>query len=484
MLLIVNVMISNLPKILIFFCLLFSRQLHAGEIWRENFSVPGKGIWGAGSGAIQSDFSGVNWLLQYANVSLADENDYAKTVTTSGGRFEVVDVTGEVVWISAAIDISGYEKVDFQLSASETGSNTNNAQKYLKAFYRIDGGAEIPFAENGQNSGNWGSVTAFQNELTGQTLQIVVRMANDFSADKVILDEVVVTAVEKPAAPILPGDVVISEVLFNPKDGGSDYVEIYNNSGNEITVTRLFLASRDSKLALTQVYPLSNRKIGLKPDGYLALTKDTAGVLAFYYSECSGCFLQMEKFPSYNNDEDFVVLLNENMQVIDELHYTNKLHHPLLADEEGIALERTVFAGETNDYKNWHSASSTVGYGTPGYRNSQAENANVNRPKVTFTPESFSPNFDGYIDEYQIQYELEKPGFVANITIFDAAGRFVMKLANNEILGTSGKFTWNGEDQAGQKQKLGVYVVLVEIFNVTGETYHFKDGVVLTDVLE
>ena len=55
-----------------------------------------------------------------------------------------------------------------------------------------------------------------------------------------------------------------------------------------------------------------------------------------------------------------------------------------------------------------------------------------------------------------------------------------MKLANNEILGSEGKFAWNGEDETGQKQKLGVYVVLVEIFSLTGETWHFKDGVVLT----
>jgi len=477
-------MISNIPKILIFFCLLFARQLQAGEIWRESFSVPGKGIWGAESGLIQSDFSGINWLLQYANVSLADAGDYAKTVTTSGGRFEVVDVTGEVVWLSATIDISGYEKVDVQLLASETGSATNTAQKYLKVFYKVDGGGEILFAENGINTGNWGSATAAQKELSGQTLQIVVRMANNFAADKVILDEIVVNAEEKPAEPILAGDVVINEVLFNPKEGGSDYVEIYNNSVNEIATSRLYLASRDDKLQLTQVYPLSNRKIGLKPDGYLVLSKDTAGVLAFFYTECESCFLQMDKFPSYNNDEDFVVLLDENLHVIDELHYTDKLHHPRLANEEGIALERSLVTGETNDAKNWHSASTTVGYGTPGYKNSQAETENVNKPKVTFSPESFSPNFDGYNDEYQIQYELEKPGYVANISIFDSAGRFVMKLANNDILGTSGKITWNGEDETGQRMNLGVYVVLVEIFSITGETWHFKDGVVLTGVLE
>ncbi len=484
MLLIVNVMISNLPKILIFFCLLFSRQLQAGEIWRESFSVPGKGIWGSENGVIQIDFSGINWSIQYASVSLTDANDYAKTVSASGGRFEVVDVTGEVVWVSTTIDIGEYEKVNIQLSASETGSNTNAAQKYLKAYYKIDNGTEQPFEISALNTGNWGTVTAVQKELAGSKLQIIVKMANNYASDKVILDEVVVTAVEKPAAPILPGDVVINEVLFNPKDGGSDYVEIYNNSANEIDVTRLYLASRDGELQITQAYQLSKSKSVLMPESYLALTKDTAGVYPFFSIQCKTCFLQMEKFPSFNNDEDFILLLDENLNVIDELHYTDKMHHPLLADEEGIALERVSFTEPTNDFLNWHSASSTVGYGTPGYKNSQGEPFNSNQPEVSFSPESFSPDFDGYNDEYQIEYKTTKPGCLANISVFDAAGRFIIKLANNEILGSEGKFTWDGEDQTGQRLNLGVYVVLVEIFSLTGETWQFKDGVVLTDVLE
>ena len=51
----------------------------------------------------------------------------------------------------------------------------------------------------------------------------------------------------------------------------------------------------------------------------------------------------MEKFPSYNNDFDYVVLFDENMQVIDELFYTEKMHHLLLAEEKGISLERISF---------------------------------------------------------------------------------------------------------------------------------------------
>ena len=478
-------MISNIQKFLIFFCLLFSGSVQAQEIWRESFSISNKGIWGGENGTIQSDFSEIkNWTLVFTNVALQNEADYAKTVSTSGGRFEVVDISGEVTWFSNPIDISEYSKVDIKLTASETGSNNNKNLKYLKAFFSLNDSIELPFNTNSENLGNWGSASVEQKGLTGDKLQIVVRMANDFSADKVILDEIVVTGEEKPLEPLGFGDILITEVLFNPVSGGSDFVEIYNNSEKEIKTSRLYLASRDNDLKLTQIYPLSASKTNLMPGNYLVLTKDTIGVFQWFDIQCRECFLQMPKFPSFNNDFDYVVLLNEKMEIIDELFYSEKMHHPMLAEEKGISLERISFWQKTNDTKNWHSASTTSGYGTPGYMNSQLETEDISTPEIIFTPESFSPNFDGYNDEYQIQYKLEKPGYVANISIFDATGKFVMKLVNNEILSTSGKIVWNGEDQTGKRNNIGVYVVLVEIFNTAGEVFQYKDGVVLTDILE
>lgn len=477
-------MLRNILQILLFFNLLNYSSVEAQEIWHESFAVPEKGIWGDENGMLQSDFSEItSWTLEYSGVTGSNADDYAKTVSTSGGRFEVRDVEGEVKWRSEIIDIAGFTNVKIELTAAETGSSNNTENKYIEAFFKLDEGEETPFEIHAQNAGNWGSNQAVQNNLTGKKLQIVVYLANNYSSNKVILDEMTVFG-EENLEPIYPGDLVINEVLFNPFEDGSDYVEIYNYSENGIGLNRLYLASRDKDLELTQIYPLTSKRIKLKPKTYLALTKDTAGVFPFFSIECDSCFLQMEKFPSYNNDEDYVVLLDENLQVIDELFYTDKLHAPLLFDEEGVSLERISFSATTNDAKNWHSASSLAGYGTPGYANSQIENPTINAPQITFQPEAFSPNFDGYNDEYQIQYQLDQPGYMANISVFDAAGRFVMKLANNEILGTTGALNWNGKDETGQRQNLGVYIVLVEIFDLQGNVYRYKDGVVLTDVLD
>lgn len=476
----------NLLNILTFLFVFFGTSSMAQEIWRENFAVPEKGIWGdEGNTTVIQDFEGIsNWTLEFSNVTLTNSADYAKTVSTAGGRFECRDINGAVIWYSELIDISEYKNVSIQLSASETGGGTNKENKYLKAYYILDNSEKILFETNGENLGNWGSNMAEQKGLEGEEIKIVVYINNHYASDKVLLDEIVVSGEEKNPVIINPGDILLNEVLFNPFPEGEDYVEIFNYSEKEIPTKYLYLASRDNDGELEQIYSLTTDQKFFLPQTHLALTKDTNAVFPFFNIKCSDCFLQMEKFPSFNNDEDVVVLLDNEFKIIDEFYYSDKMHAPLLADEEGISLERISFEVETNKFTNWHSASTESGYGTPGYENSQILMNEKSGVIVTFEPESFSPNNDGYNDQFKIIYQVDKPGYYINISVFDVAGRYVMHLAKNGILGTNGEYTWNGEDETGQFQKLGVYVVAVEIFDLHGNIHRFKDGVVLTNILE
>ncbi len=719
----------------------------AQQIWHESFMLPGKGIWGDGNGGIQSDYSGLlNWQLKFSDINLQDVDDYAKTVATSGGRFEACDVDGEVVWESEWILIHDYQKVHVQLTASETGSGANAVTKYLKAFYRTGAGKEFIFEENGNNTGNWGSAIARQLNIHTDSLQVVCYISTHYSSDKVILDEVKVWHEQEPLSPVqtfdvvinelmvdplpavgLPeaeylelfntllvevntagwelringvkkkmpdkviaprsfllvcstgdherlslfgdalgvpgfqgllnkgalieildangiavdridysdswfgdplksnggwsleridpfrqcnqpanwkasqhpdggspgklnsvladnpdrvapsikwavavsanqaelaftepidtalllkptqytlselgtpvaieaidskkillhfkdpfqlnkiyalgigqladecgnimaessceiqwnkleqGDILTSELLFDPVPGGEDYIEIYNNSDKFIDISLLYLSTRDKNSELAQIYPLTGDRRVLLPERFMALTKDTNGVFPWFHIKCPSCFIQMEKIPSLPNGKGHVILLDEERNLIDEFSYSGNMHSPFLANAEGVSLERRSFSAGTNEKENWHSASAEAGYGTPGYENSQMEAVSVQRPFVYFEPESFSPNNDGYNDRFVIKYETGKPGFVANIKVFDSSGRFIQDLVKNELLSTVGFISWNGEDSTGSLQQPGVYIMWVEFFNEAGEVYRFKKGVVLTEIIQ
>nr|WP_319272442.1 gliding motility-associated C-terminal domain-containing protein [uncultured Draconibacterium sp.] len=476
----------NLLKLLTYSFILFFNPINAQEIWHESFSVPEKGVWGSNDAEyIKTDFEGITkWSLDYSNMFPVDSEDYAKTVTTSGGRFECKDINGEVIWYSEKIDIADYKNVTIQFIAQETGSGDNQNTKFLQAFFQLDNYSEKPFELNSEKRGNWGTDTISQLNLNGNSLQIIVHIGNFYSADKVILDEVIVSGEERNPVIINPGDIVLNEVLFNPVPDGDDYVEIYNNSEKEIPLNKLYLASRDNNMGLTQVYALTSEKQKLLPREYLALTKDTLGVFPWFNIACPECFLQMELFPSFNNDEDCVVLLNNELEIIDEFYYYEKMHSPIFYDREGIALERISFSQPTNDVANWHSASTPSGYGTPGYQNSQFMNEEAQKVSVTFQPEAFSPNNDGYNDSYSIDLSMDKPGYICNILVFDSSGRRLCKLADNAVLGTEEQIVWNGEDESGNRLSTGPYIVMVEVFNTDGTVERFKDGVILTDRFE
>ena len=282
---------------------------------------------------------------------------------------------------------------------------------------------------------------------------------------------------------ILPGDVAINEVLYDPYPDGEDFVELYNNSEKMIPLNRVQLASRDENWELEQIFSVSSEGFVFEPHSYLACTKNKNKVLDYYYSECPQCILGMPKFPTYTNGQGVVVLMADSTEIVDEFSYSDALHSPFLADAEGISLERVAFGQETNNPSTWQSAAEHVGYATPGYQNSQFEENRMGI-EVTFEPKSISPNNDGYHDQLHINYQLDGPGYVANIWVFDVAGRAVGQLAQNELLGTSGTIAWEGEDETGSRLPLGAYIILVELFDAHGHVKYFKEACILTDVLD
>jgi len=280
-------------------------------------------------------------------------------------------------------------------------------------------------------------------------------------------------------------DLLISEVLFDPYPEGSDFVEIYNNSGHEVDLSELFLATRDGNNALKQIIQLSYTQQYLAPGAYLALTKSREGVLRFYHSKCDTCFLEMTKFPTLMNQSGCVVILNLSQVVLDEMAYAKEMHDTWIVDSEGISLERISFGVETSQLNNWHSASRTTGFATPGYQNSVSEEEeSVDSSRLVFAePLIFSPNGDGINDVLNIHLNTGGLGWILNITILNCNGRIVRYLANNLTVGQSDLVVWDGLRGDFQKVQPGIYILNISLFSRTGKTVNKRLACVVTDRL-
>ncbi|MBI9020100.1 MAG: hypothetical protein JEZ10_02445 [Verrucomicrobia bacterium] len=191
-----------------------SGAAQAITIWSEDFSsYVDAGITGAGnSGGYPGSVT--KWSIDVSNCTLSDAADYFMAVDTSGGRMEAVDIDGEAVWTSELIDISAYTNISLSVDTSENGSSTSGS-KYVRLFYKLNGGTETAFSVNPTNSGNWGAATAAQSNLYGSTVQIITRANNPNASDASIFDNVSVsgdsTAANLPPALDPVGDKNVME---------------------------------------------------------------------------------------------------------------------------------------------------------------------------------------------------------------------------------------------------------------------------------
>jgi hypothetical protein len=274
-------------------------------------------------------------------------------------------------------------------------------------------------------------------------------------------------------------DLVINEILFNPRPDAFDYVELYNRSNKIIDAAALFISNKSSTGLIGTMKKLIETSSDIFPGEFVVVTEDANSLQHEYLVKNPNNILRLTSLPSYPDDEGTVVLMNAQ-GLIDEVHYKHDWHFALINNEEGVSLERIDPDAVSQDQHNWHSAASTAGYGTPGYKNSQYKISGMVQAGIEVSPKIFSPDNDGQDDVASINYNVDKAGYVANVSIFDAQGRPVLHFVNNALLGLNGSWTWNGLGENNRVLPVGIYIVCTEIFNLQGKRNQFRNTIVLS----
>lgn len=252
----------------------------------------------------------------------------------------------------------------------------------------------------------------------------------------------------------------ISELLYQPRSGEAEYLELYNDSGNTLELSEYHIV-RVVGDSLGKHYPLPS--YALAPRDYVVLTKDAASVIANYDVRNIAKLLECQ-LPTYPNDGGSVVLVTADSLPVERFDYLPSMHSPMLHNAAGVSLERRSFERPVDEASNWFSASSVSGYGTPGYANSQSTEWLVAETVFELSSTVVSPDGDGYEDVLSVEYRMERPDLLADIEVYDAAGNKVAQLLNAALLGTHGSVEWSAEGAAR-----GRYLLVINLYDRSGQ---------------
>lgn len=286
--------------------------------------------------------------------------------------------------------------------------------------------------------------------------------------------------------PVIAGnmDIVINEILLDPFDQGAEFIELYNRTDRFCDLKDLVLARMDTvSLLLTSVQTICDESYLLAPGHYMVLSPDPSAIIRQYQCPDPEAFVKMTGWPSFSKEASVIVLAGKHdEQVIDKVFYRESLHFDLVSNPEGVSLERIHFNRSSEDVTNWHSASQSSGYATPGYQNSQFTGDIIQSDDwLTVKPELFTPDNDGRDDLLAVYCSENKPGWVVSIQVFDAEGKLVNYLVDNALMGMNNVYTWDGKSQAGDVLPTGIYIIFAQIFDLYGKGKTGKRACVLVN---
>ncbi len=267
------------------------------------------------------------------------------------------------------------------------------------------------------------------------------------------------------------GDVIINEILFNPATGGSRFVELLNVSQKFISLSSLAIGRIAG--AQIDIYGIEVDDI-IGPGELVVFSPDPSDIL-FRYEVPQPTKLFESSLPTWNDKTDNVSVLSAG-EIIDSLTYFSSWHIPVLADQNGVSLERVSTSSPSTSSSNWHSASSVTGYATPTGLNSQNINpVGESKTPFTVTNTQFSPNEDGYKDYLALNFLLDSGEELGSVWIYDLEGRETIRLISNESLGTSSIVQWDGRNADMVLADMGIYIIFVQLWDAMGNVREYQE---------
>ncbi len=303
---------------------------------------------------------------------------------------------------------------------------------------------------------------------SGQRIQVVLNRIRDIYNNAIDTSLSLIV----PSYPV-QAEIMINEVLFNPSDGLSDYIEVVNRSPAHVLMEGLMIRNHQNNQGVT----IDEYWI-IGPGEIFVITSDTSAIRR-HFPRIKDRFLVFNPLPAFNVDRGNVSLYWDSVE-LDAMDYDEDMHHPALMNPKGVSLERISLNVSSRDRDNWTSASEVSGFGTPTLPNSVVVLEGLKGVFFETQQRVFSPDGDGYRDRMTIDYALPRPDFTGYVEIYDAHGRWIADLTGITSLGTTGSFVWDGRAGSGETIPEGIYLLVLHAIAPNGATIREGRAIGLT----
>mgnify|MGYP001250876487 FL=1 len=256
-------------------------------------------------------------------------------------------------------------------------------------------------------------------------------------------------------------EIIINELLFNPDENGSDFIEVYNNSNKPFDLSKLAFCKKSYETEFEEPFKLKKNPFLLLPKEYYVVCSDKQWLKNTFPRANN---IIEANLPSMNNDSGNIVLLTSSAEIIDEVSYKEDWHFKDLVKQENISLEK-INPEHLNIASSWTSASFSHDYATPGYKNSNFIQKETIENRFTLKNKIISPNSDGYQDQLVIHYDLPNTHWTAKISVINSSGIILHVIHPNILLGRNGFINWNGILKNKSTIKPGIYALQIGAFN-------------------
>lgn len=261
-------------------------------------------------------------------------------------------------------------------------------------------------------------------------------------------------------------DVVINELMPYVREDEDKFIELYNNSDLYFDLSDLVLCNRNDEGSFTNRRRATDISTLFAPHSYAVISSGD-NIPGNSLGINKSALYIIGKLPSMASKQGRIILVGRYNNVIDEVVYSQEWHHPLLRDKHSVSLERCDPMGNSSNSENWHSASSSVGYHTAGWQNSQGRQEGKTEEYFTLTNKILSHELG--FETVDIEYSLPEGGYMFTMDVFSRTGVLITRAYDNEMLSQSGTISWDGTSSSGGILPVDVYVLQIQAIHHSGE---------------